>query len=133
MYDWSLLFIARTSISKSTLAMVRLGFRSGSPWFFMQTIARTRSAATRAMISLADTFVNVTRPSRRNLTRWRNGRLCGVLFTDRLYPQHKTLFVESFDLYSRRVTERQSDRSLCDPWGNLELQFDRLSSRRYSL
>lgn len=70
----------------------------------MQTIACARPAATRGMISLADAFVNVARPSRRNLTRSRNGRLCGVLFTARLYPQHKTWSMKSFDLYPRRIT-----------------------------
>lgn len=84
-------FFARASTSGSTPGTAKLGFKSGSPWFFMQTIARARSAATRAMISLADAFVNVARPSRRNLTRWRNGRLCGALFTSRLYPQRKSV------------------------------------------
>lgn len=86
--------------------MARRGFKSGSRWFFMQTIARARPAATRATISLADAFVNVARPSRRNLTRRRNGRLCGGLFRTRLYPPHKTWSVESFDLYYRPLTSR---------------------------
>lgn len=45
----------------------------------MQTIARARPGASRGTISSAGASVNVAPPSRRNLTRRRNGRLRGAL------------------------------------------------------
>lgn len=56
----------------------RGGIQGTSRRFFMQTIARARSGASRGTISSAGASVNVAPSSRRNLTRRKNGRLRGA-------------------------------------------------------